>query len=147
MRVLSSGGVIINNNLILLLKKYNGDYVLPKGRIERGESIEEAALREVKEESGITGEIKKYLGKIDYSFINRMRNIRIDKTVHFFLMSTRDTHTKPKSMEGFKTAKFYEREEAISLMKYSQEREIIRKAIEEYDRERMRRGNEFFTKS
>ena len=147
MRVLSSGGVIINNNLILLLKKYNGDYVLPKGRIERGESIEEAALREVKEESGITGEIKKYLGKIDYSFINRMRNIRIDKTVHFFLMSTRDTHTKPQSMEGFKTAKFYEREKAISLMKYSQEREIIRKAIEEYDRERMRRGNEFFTKS
>lgn len=136
MRVLSSGGVIINNNLILLLKKYNGDYVLPKGRIERGESIEEAALREVKEESGITGEIKKYLGKIDYSFINRMRNIRIDKTVHFFLMSTKDTHTKPQSMEGFKTAKFYESEEAISLMKYSQEREIIRKAIEEYDREK-----------
>lgn len=136
MRVLSSGGVIINNNLILLLKKYNGDYVLPKGRIERGESIEEAALREVKEESGITGEIKKYLGKIDYSFINRMRNIRIDKTVHFFLMSTKDTHTKPQSMEGFKTAKFYEREEAISLMKYSQERGIIRKAIEEYDREK-----------
>ena len=136
MRVLSSGGVIINNNLILLLKKYNGDYVLPKGRIERGESIEEAALREVKEESGITGEIRKYLGKIDYSFINRMRNIKIDKTVHFFLMSTKDTHTKPQSMEGFKTAKFYEREEAISLMKYSQEREIIRKAIEEYDREK-----------
>ncbi len=136
MRVLSSGGVIINNNLILLLKKYNGDYVLPKGRIERGESIEETALREVKEESGITGEIKKYIGKIDYSFINRMRNIRIDKTVHFFLMSTNDTHTKPQSMEGFKTAKFYEREEAISLMKYSQEREIIRKAIEEYDREK-----------
>ena len=136
MKVLSSGGVIINNNLILLLKKYNGDYVLPKGRIERGESIEEAALREVKEESGITGEIKKYLGKIDYSFINRMRNIKIDKTVHFFLMSTKDTHTKPQSMEGFKTAKFYEREKAISLMKYSQEREIIRKAIEEYDREK-----------
>lgn len=136
MRVLSSGGVIINNNLILLLKKYNGDYVLPKGRIERGESIQEAALREVKEESGITGEIKKYLGKIEYSFINKVRNIRIDKTVHFFLMSTKDTHTKPQSMEGFKTAKFYERGEAIKLMKYSQEREIIRKAIEEYDREK-----------
>ena len=77
MRVLSSGGVIINNNLILLLKKYNGDYVLPKGRIERGESIQEAALREVKEESGITGEIKKYLGKIEYSFINKVRNLSL----------------------------------------------------------------------
>lgn len=136
MKVLSSGGVIINNNLILLLKKYNGDYVLPKGRIERGESIEEAALREVKEESGITGEIKKYLGKIEYSFINKMKNVKVDKTVHFFLMSTKDTHTIPQSMEGFKTAKFYDRNEAIRLMKYSQERSIIRKAIEEYDREK-----------
>ena len=54
MRVLSSGGVIINNNLILLLKKYNGDYVLPKGRIERGESIQEAALREVKQQRTLT---------------------------------------------------------------------------------------------
>ena len=135
MKVLSSGGVIINNNLILLLKKYNGDYVLPKGRIERGESIEEAALREVKEESGITGEIKKYLGKIEYSFINKMKNVKVDTTVHFFLMSTKDTHTIPQSMEGFKTAKFYDRNEAIRLMKYSQERSIIRKAIEEYDRE------------
>lgn len=136
MKVLSSGGVIINNNLILLLKKYNGDYVLPKGRIERGESIEEAALREVKEESGITGEIKKYLGKIEYSFINKMKNVKVDKTVHFFLMSTKDTHTIPQSMEGFKTAKFYDRNEAMRLMKYSQERSIIRKAIEEYDREK-----------
>ena len=64
-----------------------------------------------------------------------MKNVKVDKTVHFFLMSTKDTHTIPQSMEGFKTAKFYDRNEAIRLMKYSQERSIIRKAIEEYDRE------------
>lgn len=135
MKVCSSGGVIIHNNLILLLRKYNGDYVLPKGRVEKGESIEEAALREVKEESGIDGTIKKYLGKISYSFINRVKNLRIDKTVHFFLMSTKDTHTIPQSMEGFKTAKFYDRDEAVRLMRFNQEKSIIKKAIEVYDEE------------
>lgn len=140
MKVLSSGGVIIHNNLILLLKKYNGDYVLPKGRVERGESIEETALREVKEESGIDGKIRKYLGKITYSFINRVRNITIDKTVHFFLMSTDDTHTTPQSVEGFKTAKFYDRDEAIKLMRFKQERSIIEKAIEVYDEEFYKEG-------
>lgn len=134
-KVLSSGGVIIHNNLILLLKKYNGDYVLPKGRVEKGETIEETALREVKEESGIDGTIKKYLGKIDYSFMNRMRNVKVDKTVHFFLMSTKDTHTIPQSMEGFKTAKFYDRDEAVKLMRFKQEKSIIKKAIEAYDEE------------
>lgn len=135
MKVLSSGGVIIHNNLILLLKKYNGDYVLPKGRVEKGETIEETALREVKEESGIDGTIKKYLGEINYSFMNRMRNVKVDKTVHFFLMSTKDTHTIPQSMEGFKTAKFYDRDEAVKLMRFKQEKSIIKKAIEAYDEE------------
>ena len=135
MKVLSSGGVIIHNNLILLLKKYNGDYVLPKGRVEKGETIEETALREVKEESGIDGTIKKYLGEINYSFMNRMRNVKVDKTVHFFLMSTKDTHTIPQSMEGFKTAKFYDRDEAVKLMRFKQEKSIIKKAIEVYDEE------------
>ena len=134
-KVLSSGGVIIHNNLILLLKKYNGDYVLPKGRVEKGETIEETALREVKEESGIDGTIKKYLGEINYSFMNRMRNVKVDKTVHFFLMSTKDTHTIPQSMEGFKTAKFYDRVEAVKLMRFKQEKSIIKKAIEAYDEE------------
>lgn len=135
MKVLSSGGVIIHDNLILLLKKYNGDYVLPKGRVEKGETIEEAALREVKEESGIDGNIEKYLGKIKYSFFNRVRKVNVDKTVHFFLMSTKDTHTMPQSMEGFKTAKFYDKDEALKLMRFKQERSIIQKAIEVYDNE------------
>lgn len=140
MKVLSSGGVIIHNNLILLLKKYNGDYVLPKGRVERGETIEEAALREVKEESGIDGKIEKYLGKITYSFVNRVRRVNVDKTVHFFLMSTDDTHTNAQSIEGFKTAKFYDKDEAVKLMRFKQERSIIRKAIEVYDKEFYKEG-------
>ena len=57
----SAGGVVIYDNAILLLRKYNGDWVLPKGRIEKDEKIKEAALREVKEETGTQAEVIKYL--------------------------------------------------------------------------------------
>lgn len=50
MREEQSAEVVLLGNAILLLRKYNGDWVLPKGKIESGESHEEAALREVKEE-------------------------------------------------------------------------------------------------
>ena len=60
----SAGGVVIYDNAILLLRKYNGDWVLPKGRIEKDEKIKEAALREVKEETGTQAEVIKYLGEI-----------------------------------------------------------------------------------
>ena len=50
---ISAGGVVLFGNAILLLRKFNGDWVLPKGRVEEGEQKKEAALREVMEETGL----------------------------------------------------------------------------------------------
>jgi ADP-ribose pyrophosphatase YjhB (NUDIX family) len=58
---------------------------LPKGHIEAGETAEQAALREVHEETGITGNIVGPLGVITFWFIAEQR--RIHKTVHHFLMT------------------------------------------------------------
>jgi ADP-ribose pyrophosphatase YjhB (NUDIX family) len=57
---------------------------LPKGHIEAGETAEQAALREVEEETGIAGEIVAELGTIDFWFVAEGR--RIHKTVRHFLM-------------------------------------------------------------
>ncbi len=57
---------------------------LPKGHLEAGESPEQAAVREVEEETGILGEIFGELGTIDYWFVAEGR--RIHKTVHHFLL-------------------------------------------------------------
>ncbi len=60
---------------------------LPKGHLEEGETAEQAALREVEEETGIQGRILAPLGVIDFWFIAEKR--RIHKTVHHFLMEAR----------------------------------------------------------
>ncbi len=57
---------------------------LPKGHVEPGETREQAAIREVAEETGITGHILVPLGAIDFWFVADGR--RIHKTVHHFLM-------------------------------------------------------------
>lgn len=57
---------------------------LPKGHIEPGETAEAAAVREVSEETGITGRIVARLGTIDFWFIAEQR--RVHKTVHHFLL-------------------------------------------------------------
>src|SRR4051812_27391713 len=57
---------------------------LPKGHVEHGESLEQTAVREVAEETGILGEIICPLGPIDYWFVADGR--RIHKTVHHFLL-------------------------------------------------------------
>ncbi len=57
---------------------------LPKGHLEAGETLEEAAIREVAEETGITGDIIGSLGIIDFWFVVEGR--RVHKTVHHYLM-------------------------------------------------------------
>ena len=68
----SCGGVVIFRGKILLLyKNYRNKYegwVLPKGTVEEGEQHNETALREVKEETGVSAQIIKYVGKSNYTF-------------------------------------------------------------------------------
>ncbi len=57
---------------------------LPKGHVEDGETVEQAAVREVAEETGIDSAVVAALGSIDYWFVAEDR--RIHKTVHHFLL-------------------------------------------------------------
>ncbi|MBS4534793.1 NUDIX hydrolase [Clostridium sp. D2Q-14] len=128
---ISSGGVVVFCNTILLLKKYNGDWVLPKGRVEDNETLMEAAIREVCEEGNVKGEIIQYLGSINYYFRNNRnpRNKLINKTVHWYLMKTSRMNCSPQKKEGFIEARFVHIDRAISIAKYEDERKIIKRAI------------------
>jgi 8-oxo-dGTP pyrophosphatase MutT (NUDIX family) len=57
---------------------------LPKGHVEQGETSEDAAVREVEEETGIRGTVIATLGTIDYWFV--AENRRVHKTVHHYLL-------------------------------------------------------------
>lgn len=130
----SAGGIVVFGNSILLLRKFNGDYVLPKGRVEKKESLSTTAVREVLEESGAKVSIIKYLDKISYEFIrNSNKELRVRKIVHWYLMKSRDMNCKPQKNEGFIAATFFSFERAISIARYDDERRIIIKAVEDIE--------------
>ncbi len=130
----SCGGVVIFKwKILLLYKNQNGRYigwVLPKGTVEAGESYQQTAIREVKEESGATGTILKYTGKTEYVF--RGSEDTVHKTVHWFLMSAPSFYCKPQSEEFFADAGFYKFHEAYHLLKFNDERQILKKAYMDY---------------
>lgn len=129
----SAGGIVFFGNTLLLLMKMNGDWVLPKGRIEENEKTTETALREVLEETGVKAEIHTYLGDIHYAYKNFWTDHdRVDKTVSWYLMTTRSMRCVPQREEGFKAARFVHIEKATSMVKYDDERNMIEKAIRLY---------------
>ena len=125
----SAGGVVVFKNTILLLKKFNGDWVLPKGRTEKNEDIRETALREVFEEAGVKAEIKKYIGMVHYTYKNMKGDETIYKTVHWYLMEANNMTAFPQKREGFIEATFVHIDKVQELIKYEDERKIIDKAL------------------
>ena len=93
--VVSAGGVVVDDRpdgtrrvLLIVHRSMSGypRWTLPKGGVEPGETPEQAALREVREETGHGATILSPLGSIEYSFVWRPDRIRYHKRVHYFLM-------------------------------------------------------------
>jgi ADP-ribose pyrophosphatase YjhB (NUDIX family) len=130
----SCGGVVIFRGKILLLyKNYKNRYdgwVLPKGTVEEGETHEETALREVKEETGGVGTIKSYIGTSEYTF--RAGDELIDKQVYWYLMMGESYYSKPQREEYFVDSGFYKFHEAYHLLRFANEKQILEDAYERY---------------
>ncbi|MEO6334667.1 MAG: NUDIX hydrolase [Pyrinomonadaceae bacterium] len=102
---------------------------LPKGIIDAGETIEEAALREVREEAGIAAEVVSPIETIEYWFIAERggQRRRFHKFVHFFLMSYKSGDVADHDHE-VDEARWVTVETALEMLEFKGERDVVAKA-------------------
>ena len=101
---------------------------LAKGTPDAGETLEETALREVREETGLEVEIDAPIGSIEYWFTERGSKDRFHKTVHFYLMAPRGGSTDQHDPE-FDVVEWFPYDEALEAIGYANEAEVLRKAL------------------
>jgi len=128
----SSGGVIFrreNNKLeiALIALRDRNIWTLPKGLIGKGENPEEAAVREVEEETGLNGEIIDLIGEKSYWFYIKDENIKCKKTVVYYLLKYIGGDVENHSWE-VDEAQWLPIDDAIERVSYKGDREIIQKA-------------------
>jgi len=97
-------------------------WTLPKGTPIPGESLEETALREVREETGLTVRILSPLDAIKYTFVQR--GTRIHKTVHYFVMEAIGGGLERHDRE-FEEVRWIAFEEAPELLSFETERSLV----------------------
>jgi ADP-ribose pyrophosphatase YjhB (NUDIX family) len=95
---------------------------LPKGHVEAGETAEDAAVREVAEETGITGRVVAPLGTIDFWFVAEGR--RVHKTVHHFLLLATDGELSADDVEVAEVA-WVPLDELSGRLAYADERRLV----------------------
>lgn len=98
---------------------------LAKGGIEEGETIEAAAVREVREETGIEAVIEESLGETRYFYV--WEEVRIRKTVHFFLMRAIGGNVEDRDDE-MEEVRWFPLSRALKRAAYRGEREVLQRA-------------------
>jgi len=98
---------------------------LAKGAIEHGESDEQAAVREVREETGLDAEVEADLGDIRYFYV--WEGVRVRKRVHFFLMRATGGDVADHDSE-MEEVRWFSLRTAIKRAAYKGEREVIERA-------------------
>ncbi|MBA2634416.1 MAG: NUDIX hydrolase [Chloroflexi bacterium] len=130
-RATSAGGVVHRTvdgetEFLLVHRRSPVLWALPKGTPDSGETIEETALRETREETGIEVEIQARLSSIRYFFVRG--TTRFHKTVHFFLMRPIGGAIELHDGE-FDDVRWHRVAEALALMNHATERSVVERAV------------------
>ncbi|AOY56659.1 hypothetical protein A4Z71_06930 [Candidatus Rhodoluna planktonica] len=139
----SAGGFVLagdGSNRIALIGRENRsgriDWCVPKGHPEGDETIEQAAIREIAEETGLEVEILQSLGSINYEFA--AGNKLISKTVHHFLMRQLggDLTVENDPQHEAVDVQWFALENLVDTLAHENERRLAKTAIEWIEQQR-----------
>jgi 8-oxo-dGTP pyrophosphatase MutT (NUDIX family) len=127
---ISAGGIVYYRDqaalYILMIADRQGRWSFPKGLVQRGEQPPAAALREIAEETGVSGRIEAELGASHYMY--RRSGMLVNKTVHFFLVRAEETTLHPQLSE-VSDARWFPAADALTASAFAANTGLLRKAL------------------
>ena len=128
--ILAAGGVVIDKSttlprVLLVHRPRYDDWSFPKGKLDPGETIEEAALREVLEETGIQCTIVRKIEALQRYTYQTSKGRRRPKVVHYFLMDPLAYETRVPGAEVDR-AEWLDFETARQKLTYKRDRDLLK---------------------
>ena len=127
-----AGGVVFCGYKVFLLKNEKGEWVLPKGIIRNGDLSNEVALKRVREEAGISAEIVSPVGRTNYEFFSVTRQKPVCNKITWYIMKSQDENYKIIEQEKFSGGGFFELEDAMNMITYSQDKSLLNLSYQKF---------------
>lgn len=134
-REFSAGGIVVKKQgrglKVLLIKDSYGRWTWPKGNIQKGESAEDAALREVAEEVGLENiQPLEKIGQTQYFY--RLKGELIFKTVYVYLIEAKGNEKIEVQKEEIEKGAWFAPQAALKKLEYKGAPQLLKKAIDKY---------------
>ncbi|MDE1190971.1 MAG: NUDIX hydrolase [Arachidicoccus sp.] len=117
----AAGGLVFNkdNQLLMIYRRHFWD--LPKGKLDEGETLEQCAVREVEEETGLRNvHVKKLIGITYHDYFDKWSNKDVTKETHWYEMHITDEQKViPQTEEDIEKAEWVTKEKAFTYLKNS----------------------------
>jgi 8-oxo-dGTP pyrophosphatase MutT (NUDIX family) len=127
-----AGGVVFSGDRVLILKNDKNEWVLPKGVIRPGKLAQEVAVERVKIEAGVDDRIISCVGETCYEFYSYSRQRPVCNQITWFLMEAVNENSTPNAELGFSEGGFYDIDEALEKVTYSQDKSLVRLSFKKY---------------
>ena len=119
----AAGGVVVRGDTLLLVHRPRyDDWTLPKGKLDEGESFEDAALREVEEETGLRCSLGRELPSTEYEVDGR------PKVVRYWLMAPA-AELPFVANDETDDVRWVTRDEALALLTHDRDRDVVTAAL------------------
>jgi 8-oxo-dGTP pyrophosphatase MutT (NUDIX family) len=130
---MSAGGVVYRRGahgveVALCGRRQPKLWALPKGTPNAGETVEQTALREVREETGLDVLLERKVQSIAYWFVRAVDGVRCHKTVHFFLMRAVGGSVDRHDPE-FDDVQWFPADEALRMLTHANEAKVVEEAL------------------
>jgi 8-oxo-dGTP pyrophosphatase MutT (NUDIX family) len=130
-RAVSAGGVVMREGaagpeVVICGRDADGVWGLPKGTVDEGETLEETAVREVAEETGLEVEIDRKAGVVEYWFTED--GVRYHKWVHYYLMRATGGSTEQHDREHDRV-EWQPVAKALKRLTFQNDRNMVKKSV------------------
>lgn len=127
-----AGGVVFHEDKVLILKNEKHEWVLPKGVIRSNNLPEDVAVERVAYEAGAKARIVSPAGRTNYEFYSISRMRPVCNKITWFIMEADDDKVVPNAAQNFGDGGFFDIDEAMEMVTYSQDKSLLMLSYEKY---------------